>query len=409
MTIRVIVAVDVEFEAQLVGTLTEMEDVTVQSRPADDTELLAAVVAGVGDVVILGQYFTGADRECTRRILGNGGRVLGFGEAGSAIADWGVHDLISPWASEGELAAALRRVVAADLTPPKPQHAPATPHAHEGTVIAVWGTGSAPGRSTIASSLAYTISRSTSCLLIDADTVNSTQAALLGLLHDTPQIVALCRASDHLSRDVIESAVSVINPHFHVVTGLSRATRWPEIQPAHLTEVLNTLRRHYPVIVVDLADRIDPDDDFADPHYDRHSATRVTLDCADHVISVTTADPMGLKRLVSLLETDRAHTMANKTTVVVNRVRASAVGQRPEDTITATLERFAHVGDPVFVPEAQRDVDRAVLAGRTVTEVVPRSSFSVAIDALLDRLPVQTAPRRRDASRKQKRKRKMSV
>ena len=404
MTINVIVAVDVEFEAQLVSILNDLDGVAVQARPADETELLAAVVAGTGDVVILGEYFTGADRELVRRVRGNSGKVLGFGEAESAVTAWDVDEHVSPWASPNELSAALRRVSASVKAPPKPDFAPVPSNKAHGKIIAVWGTGSAPGRSTVAANLAHVLSLQDSTVLVDADTVNSVQAALLGVLSDTPQLVTLCRNVEGLSANTVEKTVTVIESRFHVVTGLSRAMRWPEVKPAHLAEVLQTLRSHYTWIVVDVADRIDPDDDFADPFYDRHSATRVVLNSADHTAVVGTGDPMGLKRLVELLDTDRIRNLPDFTTVI-NRVRASAVGQAPEKTISATLAKFTHVNDPVFIPESLKDVDRAVLAGRTVTELAPRAPFSLAITELSERF----APRRAEPSRARRRKRKMTV
>lgn len=404
MTIHVIVAVDVEFEAQLVSVLNDLDGVSVHARPADETELLAAVVAGTGDVVILGEYFTGADRELVRRIRGNSGKVLGFGEADSAVTAWDVDEHVSPWASPNELAAALRRVSASVIAPPKPDFAPAPSPTAQGKVIAVWGTGSAPGRSTVAANLAHALAQHDSTVLVDADTVNSVQAALLGILSDTPQLVTLCRNVENLTANTIEESVTVLDPDFHVVTGLSRAVRWPEVKPAHLAEVLQTLRAHYTWVVVDISDRIDPDDDFADPYYDRHSATRVVLDGADHTVVVGTGDPMGLKRLVELLDSDRIRNLPDFTTVI-NRVRASAVGQSPEKTLSATLSKFTHVNDPVFIPESVKDVDRAVLAGRTATELAPRAPFSLAITELSERF----APRRAEPSRTRRRKRKMAV
>lgn len=404
MTIHVIVAVDVEFEAQLVSVLNDLDGVSVHARPADETELLAAVVAGTGDVVILGEYFTGADRELVRRIRGNSGKVLGFGEADSAVTAWDIDEHVSPWASPSELAAALRRVSVSVVAPPKPDFAPAPSPTAQGKVIAVWGTGSAPGRSTVAANLAHALAQHDSTVLVDADTVNSVQAALLGILSDTPQLVTLCRNVENLTANTIEESVTVLDPDFHVVTGLSRAVRWPEVKPAHLAEVLQTLRAHYTWVVVDISDRIDPDDDFADPYYDRHSATRVVLDGADHTVVVGTGDPMGLKRLVELLDTDRVRNLPDFTTVI-NRVRASAVGQSPEKTLSATLSKFTHVNDPVFIPESVKDVDRAVLAGRTATELTPRAPFSLAITELSERF----APRRAEPSRTRRRKRKMAV
>lgn len=404
MTIRVIVAVDVEFESQLVSVLNDLDGVSVHARPADETELLAAVVAGIGEVVILGEYFTGADRELVRRIRGNAGKVLGFGETESAVTAWDVDEHVSPWASPSELAAALRRVSASVKAPPKPEFDPTPAHSNSGKIIAVWGTGSAPGRSTVAAHLAHTLAQQDATVLVDADTVNSVQAALLGILSDAPQLVTLCRNVENLTASVIEESVTVLAPKFHVVTGLSRAVRWPEVKPAHLAEVLQTLRSHYNWIVVDISDRIDPDDDFADPYYDRHSATRVTLDAADDTVVVGTGDPMGLKRLVELLDADRIRNLPDFTTVI-NRVRASAVGQSPEKTLATTLSKFTHVKDPIFIPESVKDLDRAVLAGRTLTELTPRAPFSQAITELSERF----APRRAEHSRARKRKRKMAI
>lgn len=405
MNINVIVAVDVEFEAQLVAVLSELDGVTVQARPADDAELLAAVVAGIGDVVILGEYFAGADRELVRRIRGNAGKILGFGTPESAVTKWDVDDHVSPWAAPGELAAALRRASSSIVAPPKPQHEPAPQANTAGQIIAVWGTGSAPGRSTIASNLAHVLSRDSATVLVDADTVNSVQAALLGILSDTPQLASLCRNVERLSADVLHESVTVVDPQFHVITGLSRAVRWPEIKPAHLTEVLRALRSYYTSIVVDISDRIDPDDDFADPFYDRHSATRVVLNEADHTLVVGSGDPMGLKRLVELLDSERLRDIS--VTTVINRVRATAVGHDPEKTIASTLAKFSRVEDPVFVPDAIKEVDRAVLAGRAVTELTPQARFSRAIHHLAERF--QTAPRRAEEPRKRRRRRKMAV
>lgn len=402
MTLQVIVAVDVEFEHTLVATLGDLEDVEVKARPADDSELLAAVVAGVGDIVVLGEYFTGADSELVRRIHGNGAKVLGFGAEESAVATWDVDDCVSPWVTPADLLAALRRTSQSMPVPPKPETAPTVPRPNPGTVVAVWGTGSAPGRSTLANSVAYVVAQDARCVLLDADTVNSAQAALLGILSDTPQIAALCRASDRLSRDIVSESVTQLSETFHVVTGLSRANRWPEIKPAYLERVLDTLRLLYPVTVVDLADRIDPDDDYADPHYDRHSATRVTLEHADHILVVGTGDPMGLKKLVDLLDHERLKSFSEHVTVVINRVRESAVGSNPERKIAETLTKFTYVTDPVFVPEATKDVDRAVLAGRAVTEHAPRSEFTRAVHRVYQRLP--TATRHTEADRKRTRR-----
>ncbi len=148
-------------------------------------------------------------------------------------------------------------------------------------------------------------------------------------------------------------------------------------------------------VVVDVSDRVDPDDEYADPHYDRHGATRAVLDAADHVVIVAGAEPLGLQRLISLLATDRAVALRTRSTIVLNRVRAAAVGPDPEERIAATLQRFAGLEDVLMLPDARSEVDAAGLAGRCVTEYAPGSRLSRALRELAARLPVDQPPTRR--------------
>lgn len=388
--IEVVVAVDVEFEARVVAALGSIADIEVVRRPADEVELLAAGAAGIGDVVVLGQEFTGADAEVVRRLLGQGVRVLGLAEDPAVLAGWGIPTAVSPWATPEDLAAAVRATATAVPVPPPPAAPPSAPARRQGPVIAVWGTAGAPGRSTVAAGLAHTLGRTVGrTVLVDADTVAASQAALLGLLDDAPQLAALCRAASSGSvAAALHRHVSVIDATLSAVTGLSRAERWPEVRPGVLGEVLTALSGEHACTVVDVSDRIDPDDPYADPHYDRHGATRAVLDRADHAVVVAAGDPVGLQRLVRLLETERGLAVRADCTVVVNRVRASAVGPRPEARIAATLERFAGLTDVRFLPEDRPAVDAALLAGRIVTESAPHSGLARAIDALAAALPV---------------------
>ncbi|MGW9827670.1 MinD-like ATPase involved in chromosome partitioning or flagellar assembly [Brevibacterium pityocampae] len=393
--IEVVVAVDVEFEARVVSALGTIPDIEVIRRPADEVELLAAGAAGVGDVVVLGQHFLGADAEVVRRLHAHAVRVLGLADDPAVLTDWGVPTTVSPWATPEELAAAVRAAAAAVPTPPRPAEPPRTAGGGApGPVIAVWGTGGAPGRSTVAAALAHTLARTAGpTVLVDADTVAASQAALLGLLDDAPQIAALCRAAaSGGTAAALARHVSAIDEHFAVVTGLSRAERWPEVRPGVLAEVLTALARAYTCTVVDVSDRVDPDDPYADPHYDRHGATRAVLDRADHVVVVAAGDPIGLQRLVRLLETERGIAVRDDCTVVVNRVRAGSVGPGPEARIRATLERFAGLTGVHLVPDDRAAADAALLAGRTLTESAPHSAASRAVTALAGLLPVPDTP-----------------
>ena len=226
---------------------------------------------------------------------------------------------------------------------------------------------------------------------MDADTVSSSLTPALGLLDEAPQLAALCRlvvAGAAHDPDLVADRLVEIEPGFEVVTGLARAERWPEIRAGVLTEVLDRLAARAERIVVDVSDRIDPDDPYADPHYDRHQATRAVLDRADRVVLVATADPVGLQRLVRRLESDRVQRHRDRLVVVVNRVRASAVGADPEARIRSVLSRFAGVEDLVLLPDDSAAIDAALLVGRSPVEVARRSPFVRAVEErLLTRLP----------------------
>lgn len=438
----VVVAVDTEYEDHVVGVLGRLPEVTIVARPAEITELLALLAAGRADVVVLSEYFPGMSAEAARRVLADAPAVLGLGAEGGTLHTWGVRALVDPMVGEhdwnaalqgcaagtGEGAAETRRNGAGrspeargDASGPAipgtaTTEAAASPEetgtdrgttadrgrgtdpfesagadpegddgADRGTVVAVWGTGGAPGRSTVAASLAKELSRHSTVVLVDADTVFAAQASLWGLLDDDPHLVSLCRARARRpwTEGTLETHSARIGKNLRVVTGLSRAERWPEIDPVTLSEVLDDLSAAAKYVVVDLTDRIDPDDDFADPHYDRHSATRAVLERADTTLLVAAGDPVGLQRLIALLGTERGAELGGRAGLVVNKVRASAVGTRPEERIGATLRRFVDPDlAPVYLPFAPETLDPAVLAGRPPTEAAPNSAFSVAIAGL---------------------------
>ena len=404
--IDVVVAVDVEYESSVVAAVSSLPDAQVVRRPADEVELLALVAGGTGHVVVLSRWFPGIDADVVSRMRDAGARIVGFGLDEALFERWGITHTLAPGAAPQETGAVLRDCADAVQAPPKPTDPPMVdgPTLPAGSVIAVWGTGSSPGRSTVALVTAHLLARTAGrTTLVDADTVSSSLTPALGLLDDAPQLAALCRlvvsGAGHDAPAIAERLVEV-EPGFEVVTGLSRADRWPEIRAGVLTDVLDRLAARAAHVIVDISDRVDPDDPYADPHYDRHQATRAVLDRADHIVLVASADPIGLQRLVRLLESDRATRHADRITVVVNRVRASAVGPDPEARIRSVLSRFAGVEDIVLLPDDRATVDAAVLAGRSPLEVSRRSPLVTTLDTdLLPRLPGHTARRTRPRRR----------
>ena len=71
---------------------------------------------------------------------------------------------------------------------------PADEPGRRGSVVAVWGPTGAPGRTTVAVTLADELARlGSAALLVDADVYGGTVAAVLGLLDESPGLAAACR------------------------------------------------------------------------------------------------------------------------------------------------------------------------------------------------------------------------
>ena len=81
-------------------------------------------------------------------------------------------------------------------------------------------------------------------------------------------------------------------------------------------------------------------------------------------------------------------------------MRASVAGPRPERSIAEVLGRFAGLDRVRFLPWAPDECDRALLAGRALTEVAPHGVLTLAVADLAAHLdpraaPPARAPRRR--------------
>ena len=154
--------------------------------------------------------------------------------------------------------------------------------------------------------------------------------------------------------------------------------------------------------MIDIAASLEHDDglasDLAAPR--RDAAGLEVLRTADRVVVVGAADPVGIPRLLrghaELLElVDH-----ERVTVVVNKLRAAAVGVNPGGQVRQTLARFGGIDDPVLVPWDAAGFDAAVLGGRPLADAAPRSPARVAIRGLAASLMPSAAARPRRGIRR---------
>lgn len=279
-----------------------------------------------------------------------------------------------------------------------------------GRVIAVWGPTGAPGRTTVALNLADAFGRrDNSTILVDADVYGGVVASLLGLLDESPGLAAACRQAQSRRLDVagLASLAWQVAPSLRVLTGLSRADRWPELRGGALDEVLGTCRRLAETTVVDLGFCLESDEelsfDSAAPR--RNGATLAVLAAADLVLAVGSADPVGLQRLARGIAELRGLELPGELKVVLNRVRGSAGGRGSAAELGAALERFVGYPAAAMLPLDLAAVDLSVAAGRTLAEACPSSPLTRAVGELAELLEERVPTRRMRPERRSQRHR----
>lgn len=350
-----------------------------------------AVIAAAGALTLTPELLTVCDEHGVRLI------VLADGESDRRrAASIGLLETIESTASWQELEPRLLGAAS-----PSPAEAPR----ERGTTIAVWGPAGAPGRTTVAVTLASELAAAgLTVALGDVDTHGAAIAPTLGLLDEAPGFAAACRlaGTGSLDRTELERiGERYVSPagSFWVLTGIGRPSRWPELSAERVAGVIQECRDWVDVTVLDVASSLEADEEISSDVFAprRNAATIAALREADHVVAVGSADPVGLSRFLrayaELVETVSTHSV----TVVMNRLRASAVGLAPATQVSQTLARFGGIEHAVLVPYDRPAFDAALLSGRAVGDVSPRSPARVAIRDLAARwVPVDAAvPARR--------------
>lgn len=268
---------------------------------------------------------------------------------------------------------------------------PAVQDTTQGVVTVVWGAPGAPGRSTVALNLAVELAlNGERVALVDADTHAASLAAMLGMLDETAGIVRLSRSVAQNEFDpgpdtAAFARVRVGDAALRFTSGLPRPQRWAEISANGLGAALQVLRRSVHQVVVDVAAPAEQDEDLALDTFapQRNDATVAALGQADRILVLGTGDPVGLPRLIRCCEHlgERPGEERPRIDVVVNRVRASSSGPRPEASLQSAWRRFgpAEMVPTRFLPWDQEATDAAVLQGKALVEVAPRSALRRAI------------------------------
>lgn len=358
---------------------------------------------------------TGAPTRRSKRAAFSAASAAGAGAAGAGAA-----------AAAGPLAAASSRNNAAPLnaaatthsaqpevklgwpvtagTPSSPATSAFAPASHReeidavakpqiGKIIAVWGTHGAPGRSTLALALAAYLNEQGSTILVDCDINAPSQVQLLGLPEDSSGLASAARLATHGELDSTRLVQTLLSAKadLQVLTGLGRSGRWRELPVASMNKVWEVCRHTAEYTVVDLSGGLEEErvEDFAmEPDHDAVAAA--LLEQADLTLIVGAADPVGIRRLIQLLNSSR-QAVGGRSQVVVNRVRSSTAGADPNSAIGSVLVRYTSASDIVYVPADYRLFDKALMQAQPVAVVESRSAAAKSIAKLAKLVMTQLA------------------
>jgi len=425
--VSVVTAVSDRWEGALVTTLERGTDARIARRCPDLADLLAVASSGLAQVAMVSADLRLLDRTALDHLRECAVTVVGIYPPGDEMAELHLRQLglstVLPADAGGDViqqvldALETQLGTAAGWLPPGDEpaeggrpngaaggaavRAPAAADLPDlpGVIVAVWGPAGSPGRTTVALNLASELARlGQPTVLVDADTYGGCIAQSLSLLDEAPGLAAATRSADQGSLDlaVLARLAPEVCENLRVLTGLPKAERWPELRAAALEHVLTLSRRLARFTVIDCGFSLEDDEELS---YDtlaprRNAATLTSLGVADQVLAVGAGDPIGLQRLVRGLQ--ELGTVASPApTVVINRVRASAVGPRPERRISEALARFAGIEGPRFIPHDLATLDGALLTGQSLAEAAPDSEVRRSLMVLASEVSGVAAPQLR--------------
>jgi Mrp family chromosome partitioning ATPase len=410
-----------EAQEDLVGGLERLHGpVTVVRRCGELAELLAACQSGLARAAIVAEGSRDLTASLVDRLAAVGVaivaltdnpeerlrlRSIGVTAAPSAVESTALAETISDAVSRHTESLSARQGAdagmgyssgfsdpGAELHPETGDAETEPPPVGTGKVVAVWGPAGAPGRTLVAVNIAGELAaEGKSVLLVDADSYGASVAGVLGLLDEAAGLAQACRLADQglLDREaVLRVAVPVAakGGSFRVLTGITRADRWTELRAAALALVLDRAREVADVIVVDAGFCLEADEELS---FDtmaprRNAATLRSLEMADTVIAVGSADPIGVPRLIRGLAELEGSVPGVSPEVVLNKVRASAAGRSPERQLREAWDRFAPASAiKAFLPWDSEAADAALLSASLLLESAPESRLRASIAQLV--------------------------
>lgn len=387
-TLRVVtLAGDSEREADVAALFAGEPNIELFMRCVDRVELLATMRGAELDAIVAVGAPGWFDAQSAQEAARAGIRVVG-------VADnaFEAEVLTSRGAQVLDAASEMGAIVSACSAPRAAPSAPVkVPAQRAGEVIAVWGPKGAPGRTTIAIELAWTLAGTgEETILMDADPYAGDISQMLGIVEELPTVLwgaTAAAGDDATSREVIGQLRRVGRKGPLLLPGLPRAELWSEIGDYGYGNLIKLLAGGARFVVVDIGFCLEDSSSLGAMRGGRNRMARATLERADRVLAVCRADPVGVKNFIWAHESVRGIVDEDRISIVLNRSYPSE--RREMDDL---LESHTGKRSTAAVPDRPSDCRKALAQGGAVFEVRPSSDICTHTRLLAERVGARVKP-----------------
>ena len=193
----------------------------------------------------------------------------------------------------------------------------------EPQLITIWGPQGATGKSTIALNLAYEFSQlGQRVILLDLDTHAPALNLLLPIQETSaglPGAARLIRQGRFGPQELDRLSLSIKHGRnrFRFLPGLPNASRWTEITPDTIRQLIDTCKHHFDVIVADVGSPIEEGLTLPDSPTCRNSASQTAIKLSTRTLVCLADSKLSLARYLNVFST--LNELQKERVLIINR------------------------------------------------------------------------------------------
>ena len=217
----------------------------------------------------------------------------------------------------------------------------------EPKLVTVWGPQGSTGKSTIAINLAYELSQlGKRVILLDLDTYAPAITTLLPIARGTAGLAGAARlirqnrfTPEELDR--LSISIKYRGTKLKVLQGLASSSRWAEITPEVVSQLLATAKYNHDFLILDVASALE--DRIIGPEHPtaRNAVTRTAISLSTQTITVLIPSQLSVARYLN--QFNLLDDLQKTRTIIFNRSNLNQKLSAAIKTLTRVPEEKCHV------------------------------------------------------------------